>query len=62
MSQINKLALTPSNLAVLVALDDFYEVYCAIEALYDLHRKLFVEQNGSEKTLWPMDLDEMARK
>lgn len=56
------LALNPSNLAVFGALDDFYDVYCAIESVYDKQRKLYVEQNGSEKTLWPMDLDEMARK
>lgn len=62
MSQSNKLALNPSNLAVLGALDDFYDVYRTIEEVYDRHRKLFVEQNGSDKTLWPMDLDGMTRK
>lgn len=62
MASTIKLAFTPANLAVLGALDDFYDVYCAIESVYDKQRKLYVEQNGSEKTLWPMDLDEMARK
>lgn len=55
-------ALNPSNLAVFGALDDFYDVYCAIESVYDKHRRLFAEQNGPEKLLWPMDLDSMARK
>ena len=62
MSQVKKLALTPSNLAVFGALDDFYDVYCAIESVYDKHRNLFVERNSPERPLWPTTLDNMARK
>lgn len=62
MASSFKYALNASNLAVLGALDEFYDVYCAIESVYENQRKLFVEQNGSDKTLWAMDLDELARK
>lgn len=60
MASTTKLAFTPANLAVLGALDDFYDVYCAIESVYDKHRHFFVEQNGSKKLLCPMHLDIIA--
>lgn len=62
MASSTKLALNASNLAVLGALDDFYDAYCMIEAIYDKHKEQFYEQNDADKTLWPMDLDKMARK
>ncbi len=37
MSKDTKNALNAYNLAVLGALDDFYDAYCAIQELYDVH-------------------------
>jgi hypothetical protein len=55
-----KYALTPRNLAILGILDDFYDVYCKLIAVYEEHRKQFYEKFG-DKALWPEQLEEYSR-
>ena len=62
MSDRFKWALSPTNLALLGALDDFYDVYCSIIDIYNEHANCYYDENGKEKTLTPWALDNLARR
>ena len=62
MSDRFKWALSPANLALLGALDDFYDVYCSIIDIYNEHANCYYDENGKEKALTPWALDNLARR
>lgn len=61
MAQKFKWALTPVNVAKIGAIDDFYDLYVAIQELYESQRSLFMEEYGNYRQLWPEKWDELCR-
>lgn len=42
---MNEINLTPKNLAIIGIIDDFYDLYCEIKDIYEMHRKIYVREN-----------------
>lgn len=50
-----KCAFSPTNLAILGALDDFFDAYCAIEYIYDNQKIQFMRDTGKEPDVYELN-------
>lgn len=51
---------TPTNLAILGMLDDFYNLYCEVKEVYETHRKIYIRENGHNFPLMSNTWDEIS--
>ena len=62
MRDKNRCSLNSANLAIIGALDDFYDVYIQIQNIYNNQRDMFTTNHGEKRTLWPDTWDNMCKK
>ena len=54
--------LTPKNLAVMGIMDEFYDLYCEIKKIYEIHRKLYLRENNDGFPLLSKVWDELCQR
>lgn len=61
MAQKFNWALTPSNVANIGAIDDFYDLYVSIQELYESQRSAFMQEYEGRRLLWPDVWDDLCK-
>lgn len=59
---MNDISLTPTNLAIIGIMDDFYNLYCEIKTIYETHRKIYIRENGKNYPLLSKTWDNLCIK
>lgn len=59
---MNEIGFTPKNLAIIGIMDDFYNLYCEIKTIYEIHRKIYIRDNGNNYPLLSKTWDELCIK
>ena len=57
---MSDIKLIPTNIAIIGALDDFYNLYCDVKNIYEIHRKIYEKENTKKYPLLSKTWDDLC--